>query len=135
MLKKIELVRREHFSSAHRLYLNHLSEEENKEKFDKCVNIHGHNYEIFVTLKGEIDMKEGLFINLTDLKEIVLDSVVNKVDHMYLNDLEAFKDIPPTVENMAIVFWNWLEEKLPKGLLHEVRLIETENNSAIYRGE
>lgn len=135
MLKKLELVRREHFSSAHRLYLNHLSEEENKQRFDKCVNVHGHNYELFVTLKGEMDMKEGLFINLTDLKEIMLEAVVNKVDHQYLNDIEEFKEFPPTVENMAVVFWDWLEAKLPEGLLYEVRVVETENNSATYRGE
>jgi 6-pyruvoyltetrahydropterin/6-carboxytetrahydropterin synthase len=135
MLKKVEIIRREHFCSAHRLYLNHLSDEENERRFDKCINVHGHNYELFVTLKGEVDMKEGLFINLTDVKEVLLNQVVEKVDHKYLNDLDAFKDIPPTVENMAIVFWNWLEPHFPKGLLHEVKLVETENNLAIYRGE
>ena len=135
MQKTVELTRREHFSAAHRLYLNHLSEEENVKRFDKCVNIHGHNYELFVTLKGKIETKEGLFINLTELKDIILEAVVNKVDHRYLNDLDEFKDIPPTVENMTVVFWDWIQEKLPEGLLHEVKVIETENNSAIYRGE
>ena len=135
MLKTVELVRRERFSSAHRLYLNHLSEEENNKLFNKCVNVHGHNYEIFVTLRGEIDMKEGLFINLKDFKKILLETVVDKLDHRYLNDLDEFKDIPPSIENMAIVFWGWIQEKLPEGLLYEIRLIETENNSVIYRGE
>lgn len=135
MLKKVEIIRREHFSSAHRLYLNHLSEDENKKRFDKCVNVHGHNYEVFVTLKGEVDMKEGLFINLSDVKQILLEHVVEKVDHRYLNDIEEFKDFPPTVENMTIVFWDWLKPHFPDGLLYEVKLVETENNLAIYRGE
>jgi 6-pyruvoyltetrahydropterin/6-carboxytetrahydropterin synthase len=135
MKRNIYIVRREAFCSAHRLYSNFLTKEENLKRFDKCTNVHGHNYELFVTLKGRVDMNDGLFINLTDVKKIIVETVVNSVDHKYLNEIPPFTDIPPTAENMAIVFWDWLKPHFPEGLLYEIKLVETENNIAIYKGD
>lgn len=133
------LTRRSVFSASHRLYSKHLSEGENTELFGKCSreNGHGHNYTIEVTVKGEVDIKTGgLVMNIDTLKKVIDEAVITKVDHWHLNhDVPPFDEIIPTVENMAIVFWQWLEESLPKGKLYEVKLWETENNIAIYRGE
>lgn len=134
----ISITRRATFSSSHRLHSNHLSDSENKALFGKCnrINGHGHNYELEVTLKGEIDPKSGILFDLTKLKQIIEDEVIQKVDHLHLNlDVKPFDTVNPTAENMAVVFWQWLVPHIPKGLLSEVRVIETENNSAVYRGE
>lgn len=134
----VYLTRRATFSAAHRLHSNELSEPENKAIFGKCNNPngHGHNYVLEVTIKGEIDPKTGMVINLVDLKTAMEEAVINEMDHKHLNyDVPLFQEINPTAENMVVVFWKLLELKLPKGLLYEVKLHETENNIAIYRGE
>jgi len=130
------LTRRETFSASHRLYSNQMSDEQNHALFGKCahVNGHGHNYVLEVSVKGGID-KNGLVMNLTDLKQIIHDNVLAKVDHKHLNlDVQEFKTLNPTAENIAFVIWGWLKPSLG-GLLYEVKLHETENNVAIYRGE
>lgn len=133
------LTRRATFSASHRLYSQHLSEEENLELFGKCAreNGHGHNYTLEVTVKGEVDPKTGgLVMNIETLKNIIEKTVIHKVDHWHLNhDVPPFDKIIPTVENMAIIFWEWLEASLPKNKLYEIKLWETENNIATYRGE
>lgn len=131
------LSRRSTFSASHRLHSGALSDAENQKFFGKCNNPHGHghNYELEVIVQGEIDPKTGVVINLTDLKQIIDDSVIHKMDHKNLNlDVTEFKNLNPTAENIAAVIWKLLEAKLPKGMLHEVRLRETENNIAIFRG-
>jgi len=132
------LRRRQTFSSAHRLHCNKLSDEENKEIFGKCNNPngHGHNYTLEVSLKGEVDKETGMVFNLTYFKEILLHHVINNLDHKNLDlDVEYFKDRVSTTENLAIYIWESLQAALPKGLLYEVKLKETENNTIIYRGE
>lgn len=133
----VYLTRRVTFSASHRLWSNHLSEEENYAIYDKCANPngHGHNYTLEVTICGEPDARTGMVINLTDLKKIVNEQVVNWVDHKHLNyDVPWLEGIIPTTEMLVIKFWDRLESGFPAGLLYEVRLHETENNIATYRG-
>jgi 6-pyruvoyltetrahydropterin/6-carboxytetrahydropterin synthase len=134
----VMLTRRATFSASHRLHSDSLSQQENEELFGKCnrTNGHGHNYVLEVMVKGEVNPKTGIVINLVDLKQIIEEAVLDKVDHLHLNlDVPEFKTLNPTTENLSIVCWKWLEARLPKGMLYEVKLYETENNIAIYRGE
>lgn len=134
----VSISRRATFNASHRLHSHQLSEAENKTLFGKCnrVNGHGHNYVLEVTLRGDLDQKSGILFDLTKLKSIIDETVIQKVDHLHLNmDVKPFDTINPTAENMAIVFWDWLVKEIPAGLLFEVKLHETENNVAIYRGE
>lgn len=134
----IYITRVEKFSSAHRLYNPELTEEENFEIYGKCANKngHGHNYVLEVTLKGEIDPKTGYVYDLSKLKKIIKEKIIDKVDHKHLNyDVDFLAGINPTTENLAVAFWKILSESLPKGLLYSVKVYETENNIAEYRGE
>ncbi len=134
----VYLSRRATFSASHRLHSREMSDEENRELFGKCnhPNGHGHNYTVEVIVRGEVDPRSGIVMNLADLKSILQDAVLDDFDHRNLNvDLPDFEDVNPTAENIAIAIWRRLEPCLPDGLLHEIRLHETENNLVIYRGE
>jgi 6-pyruvoyltetrahydropterin/6-carboxytetrahydropterin synthase len=134
----VYLTRRVTFSAAHRLWGEHLSEAENYDTYDKCANPngHGHNYSMEVTVRGEPDMRTGMVLNLTDMKRIINEQVVDQVDHKHLNyDVPWLEGIVPTAEMLAIKFWERLERGFPPGLLYEVKLHETENNIVFYRGE
>ncbi|GAC1368519.1 MAG: 6-carboxytetrahydropterin synthase [Ktedonobacteraceae bacterium] len=134
----VYLTRRVTFSAAHRLWSNHLTEEENYVVYDKCANPngHGHNYTLEVTVYGEPDPQTGMVMNLTDMKRVTNEQIVNWVDHKHLNhDVPWLEGVVPTAEMLAIKFWERLERAFPAGLLYEVKLYETENNSAFYRGE
>jgi 6-pyruvoyltetrahydropterin/6-carboxytetrahydropterin synthase len=129
------LTRRETFSAAHRLYQEELSESENQKLYGKCANFygHGHNYEIQVTVKGQASAKDGMVINLVILKEIIHREIIKEIDHKHLNhDVLWLKNINPTTENLVVAFWERLKPHLN---LSSVKLIETENNWAEYRGE
>lgn len=131
------LTRRERFCAAHRLDSPHLSTEENKKLYGKCNydNGHGHNYELFVTIRGVPDPKTGILVYIDELKAIIHRVIIDRLDHRHLNfDIPELAEVIPTAENLVIVFWNWLEPELPKGLLYEVKLVETENNTSFYRG-
>ena len=130
----VYLTRKEHFSAAHRLHSDHLSDSENRKLFGKCnsKNGHGHNYSIEVTVGCKVD-KHGLTMNLSKLKKIIRKTIIDRFDHRHLNlDTKEFKALNPTAENIAIVSWNLLKKQLP---LFEVRIHETEKNIATYRGE
>lgn len=134
----VYLTRRTTFSASHRLWSNQLSETENYAVYDKCANPngHGHNYTLEVTVRGEVDPRTGMVLNLTDMKRITNEQVINWVDHKHLNyDVPWLEGVIPTAEMLAIKFWERLEGSFPTGLLYEVTLHETENNSAVYRGE
>ncbi|MBS1518730.1 MAG: 6-carboxytetrahydropterin synthase [Bacteroidetes bacterium] len=133
----IYITRREHFSSSHILENKSLPAEKNKELFGKCNNFHGHNYFMEVTLCGEPDPESGYVMDLKLLKKIIQDEILNKVDHSFLNEVEIFKNIIPTTENMAFVFWDILSIKINKGnaRLYSIKLYETEKNFVEYRGE
>lgn len=125
----IQLTRKYHFCAAHRLHSEHLSPEENIKLFGKCNNPHGHghNYYLDVTVKGEPDPVTGMIINLVKLDEIVEREVLDKVDHKHLNlDIAEFKQLNPTSEVVAMVFYNMLLPHLPN--LHKIGLWETEKN-------
>lgn len=134
----VYLTRRTTFSAAHRLWSEHLTDAENYAIYDKCANPngHGHNYILEVTVRGWPDEHTGMILNLTDLKEAIENAIIKWVDHKHLNyDVPWLEGIIPTVEMLTVVFWRQLEKELPTGLLYEVKLQETENNLASYRGE
>lgn len=134
----VYLTRRTTFSAAHRLWSNYLTQEENIALYDKCANPngHGHNYVLEVTVRGTPDPHTGMVLNLTQLKQAISEYVIASVDHKHLNyDVPWLEGVVPTTEALAVKFWQRLEPVLPEGLLYEVKLYETENNIASYRGE
>lgn len=134
----VYVTRKMHFNAAHRLHNPDKSEAWNQETFGPCnnPNYHGHNYTLEVTVAGEPDPETGYVIDLSTLKSIINERVVEKVDHRNLNEDVAFMDgIMPSTENFAVAIWNQLEDALPAGRLHCIRLYETERNMAEYRGE
>lgn len=134
----VYLTRRTTFSAAHRLWSSHLTEEENSALYDKCANPngHGHNYVLEVTVRGIPDPRTGMILNLTDLKQAINEHVIAWVDHKHLNyDVPWLEDSIPTTEVLVVKFWERLAIALPQGLLYEVKLHETENNIASYRGD
>ncbi len=134
----VYLTRRTSFSASHRLWSNQLSEAENYAVYEKCANPngHGHNYVLEVTIQGTPDPQTGMVMNLTELKHAVSEQIIKWVDHKHLNyDVPWLEGSIPTTEVLAIKFWERLAEVFPMNLLYEVKLYETENNIASYRGE
>jgi 6-pyruvoyl-tetrahydropterin synthase len=133
----IYITRKEHFSASHRLDNPNLNKKKNTDIFGKCNNFHGHNYYLEVTLAGTPDKDSGYVMDLKKLNKIILNTIISKVDHKFLNDVDMFKDTVPTTENMAIKFWNALEPKLKKKnvRLYSIKLFETEKNFVLYKGE
>lgn len=125
------------FNAAHRLHSPKLTNEENLKIYDKCNNKngHGHNYRLEVTLKGSIDPVTGMVANLTDVKKIIEQEICERFDHTHLNhDNNYFKDLVPTVENIAIVCWDLLSQTALNTLLYKLTLHETETNYCTYYG-
>lgn len=134
---KVKVFRIAHFNAAHRLHVPDWSDEQNREVFGLCNNpsFHGHNYELHVQLAGYPDPKTGYVYDLKLLKDIVEQEVSVKFDHRNLNlDTEEFRNLNPTVENIAIVIWNKLRPLIPDTLDLGVRLYETPRNYAEYNG-
>jgi len=135
----IYLTRRERFSAAHRMYRPDWSDEENQKVFGKCSNPnwHGHNYILWVTIKGEPSQEHGFVMNINILKQIILDNVINKIDHKNINiDVGFMKGKIATTESLAVAIWNELKSPIEKegAVLHCVKIEETENNSIEYYG-
>ncbi|MEX2401400.1 MAG: 6-carboxytetrahydropterin synthase [Rhodothermales bacterium] len=134
----VYVTRKARFNAAHRLHNPEKSDEWNRETFGKCnnPNWHGHNYTLEVTVAGEPSDETGFVIDLAALKRILQEKVIDKCDHANLNlDVGFMEGIMPSTENFAVAIWNELEDALPSGRLHKVRLVETHNNSAEYYGE
>lgn len=132
------VTRREHFSAAHRLFNPEWSEEENQRVFGKCNNPsgHGHNYYVEVTVAGTVDPDTGYVVDLKQLKNIIHERVLSKIDHRNLNeDVDFLRGIIPTAENIAQGIWRQLVHHIPQGRLYQVRLYETEKNFVDFRGE
>lgn len=132
------VTRREVFSASHRLDNESLSAEENKEVYDKCNNQygHGHNYTLEVIVAGDIDPRTGYVIDLKELKKIMHENVISKVDHHHFNyDVDFMQGIIPTTENIAVAVWHQLVDKITTGKLYSVKIFETENNYIEYKGE
>ena len=135
----VYLTRRLTFNAAHKLWVDEWSEEKNKEVFGKCCNKnwHGHNYELFVTVKGKPDPYTGFVMDAKKLKDITEKIITDYLDHANLNlDVPFFpKDLQPTTENLAIVVWNELNPHLNGCQLHCIKIKETENIYVEYYGE
>ncbi|XP_071372955.1 6-pyruvoyl tetrahydrobiopterin synthase [Centroberyx affinis] len=132
------ITRVQSFSASHRLHSLHLSDEDNKRVFGKCNNPngHGHNYKVEVTVRGKIDRHTGMVMNLTDLKKCIEDVIMTPLDHKNLDkDVPYFADVVSTTENVAVYIWDNMAKALPPGLLHEVKIYETDKNVVVYRGE
>ncbi|HEX3642740.1 MAG TPA: 6-carboxytetrahydropterin synthase [Ktedonobacteraceae bacterium] len=134
----VYLARRVTFSAAHRLWSNLLTEQENYAIYDKCANSngHGHNYVLEVTICGMPDPRTGMVMNITDMKRIVNERVIDWVDHRHLNyDVPWLEGVIPTTEMLVVKFWERLVDSFPAQSLYEVTLHETESNSASYHGK
>ena len=134
---KVSVFRKEHFNAAHRLANPNWSAEKNEAVFGKCnnPNYHGHNYEMIVQLKGEIDPDTGYVYDMKVLSDLIKVYVLNKFDHKNLNlDTDEFKDFNPSAENIAVVIWNILREKIDRKFELTIRLYETERNFVEYDG-
>ncbi|MDH3297762.1 MAG: 6-carboxytetrahydropterin synthase [Gemmatimonadota bacterium] len=131
------VTRRVHFCAGHRVYNSDLDDEQNRSIYGACSNPHGHghNYELEVTVEGEIDPQVGYVMDLRRLKGLLEDEVLADLDHANLNvDVEWLADVVPTTENLAVAIWNRLAGRIDGARLASVRLWETERNSAEYRG-
>ncbi len=127
---------KKHFSSAHRLYRPDWSLARNKDVFGLCANAngHGHNYEVEVTVEGKIDPGTGMIMDMKELKSIIQEAIIDAVDHKNLNmDVPFLDGVIPTAENIAVAFWDILDNRIPGGRLYELRLQETERNIAVVR--
>lgn len=135
---KVTVSRKAHFNAAHRLYRKDWSFEKNDEIFGKCnnPNFHGHNYELIVSVTGEIDTETGYVIDMKVLKDIIKREVEDAFDHKNLNlEVPEFADLNPTAENIAVVIYNKMKSKLDSKLDLEITLYETPRNFVIYSGK
>jgi 6-pyruvoyltetrahydropterin/6-carboxytetrahydropterin synthase len=135
----IYITRRETFNAAHKLYREDWSDEKNDEVFGKCANKnwHGHNFEIFVTVKGVPSEDTGFVINLKDLSAILKKEVVEELDHKNLNlDVPFLAGVLASTENLTIKVWERIQEPIRKagGELVKIKMVETENNFVEYFG-
>ena len=134
----ITVYRKSHFNAAHRLYRPDWDGQKNNDVFGKCnnPNFHGHNYALEVGITGEVDPETGYLIDIKKLKTIMKEEVEDYLDHKNLNlDVPEFKVINPTMENIAILIWNKLRDKLEDDFKISVTLYETPRNYAVYNGE
>ena len=128
---RVAVFRKEHFNAAHRLHNPEWSDAQNQAVFGKCNNayFHGHNYELIVQVIGEIDPATGYVMDMKILSEIIKEQIIEKFDHKNLNlDTEEFKNLNPTAENIAVVIWNLLRDKINPHLELKIKLYETERN-------
>lgn len=135
---RVTVNRKAHFNAAHRLYRKDWNDEKNATVFGKCSNpnFHGHNYELTVSVTGEIDETTGFVIDMKILKDLIFKEIETAFDHKNLNvEVEEFRDLNPTAENIAVVIWNKLKPHLEPALELAVTLYETPRNFVIYKGE
>lgn len=136
-MPKVTVNRRAHFNAAHRLHNNAWSEDRNTEIFGKCNNpyYHGHNYELIVSVRGEIDPQTGYVMDMKVLKDIIKQEVEEPFDHKNLNEqVKPFDRLNPTAENIAVVIWERIHGRLDEGLDLKVTLYETPRNFVEYEG-
>lgn len=134
---KVKVSRKASFNAAHRLYRPDWDDEKNQEVFGKCNNprYHGHNYDLIVSITGEIDQETGFVMDLKVLKDLIKDHVEEALDHKNLNlDVPEFKNLNPTAENIAVVIWNKLRPYIDDAKELEVVLYETPRNFVTYTG-
>jgi len=132
----VTVTRRVHFNAAHRLHCPEFSDEENRRIFGPCnnANFHGHNYELDVSVAGDVDPATGYVADLGVVKRIVEERVLQRLDHKNLNlDVPEFARLNPTAENIVVVIWKLLDGHLP-GRLTRLVLWETPRNYVTYEG-
>lgn len=135
---RVTVSRKAHFNAAHRLYRKDWTFEKNQSVFGKCnnPNYHGHNYELIVSVTGEIDQETGYVMDLGELATIIHQEVEEKLDHKNLNlDVPEFENLNPTAEHIAVVIWNKLRTKIASDKELEVVLYETPRNFVTYNGK
>ena len=135
---KVTVSRKAHFNAAHRLYRKDWTHEKNDQVFGKCnnPNFHGHNYELIVSVTGEIDKETGYVIDMKVLKDIIKDEVEDAFDHKNLNiEVPEFQELNPTAENISVVIYNKMRSKLATHLDLEIILYETPRNFVTYSGK
>ncbi|TNE55837.1 MAG: 6-carboxytetrahydropterin synthase [Bacteroidetes bacterium] len=138
-MDNIYITRREHFNAAHKLWQDKWSDEKNEAVFGRCSNKnwHGHNYDLFVTVKGIPQEETGFVIDLKLLSQIIKEKVIDHLDHRNLNlDVPFMKDIMASTENVAIKIWQQIDGPIREagGELVKIKLQETENNYVEYFG-
>ena len=129
--EKVAVFRKAHFNAAHRLHVDSWDEQHNNEVFGKCNNphFHGHNYELVVKVTGPVDPVTGFVVDLKWLNDVIQAEIIQRFDHKNLNlDTQEFKTLIPTAENIAIVIYQILRQKLDLALDLQIRLYETERN-------
>lgn len=134
---KVKVSRKAHFNAAHRLYRKDWDFEKNNEVFGKCnnPNFHGHNYELVVSVTGEVDVETGFVMDMKVLKDLIKEHVEDVLDHKNLNvEVPEFKDLNPTAENISIVIWNRLRPHIDAEKQLEVVLYETPRNFVAFSG-
>ncbi len=133
---QVSVTRRYRFCAQHRLHSDQLSEEENWRVFGKCNNPngHGHNYVVYVTVRGPLDAKSGQVVDLQSLDRVVEERVVGRFDHQDLNRDPAFATQTTTGENLARLIWNLLVAEMPQGQLQRIGVVETRDNYFEYAG-
>lgn len=134
---KVKVSRKASFNAAHRLYRPDWDEERNNAVFGKCNNpsYHGHNYDLIVSITGEIDQETGFVMDLKVLKDLIKEHIEEALDHKNLNlDVPEFKNLNPTAENIAVVIWNKLRQHIDNDKELEVVLYETPRNFVTYTG-
>jgi 6-pyruvoyltetrahydropterin/6-carboxytetrahydropterin synthase len=132
----LTVTRRVHFNAAHRLHNPALSDADNRAIFGPCnnPNFHGHNYELDISVEGEVDPRTGYVADLGVVKRVAEETVLSAFDHRNLNlDVPEFRDVNPTAENIAVVIWRMLAGKVP-GRLVRIVLWETPRNRVEYDG-
>lgn len=137
-MPKVTVHRKAHFNAAHRLYRKDWSDEKNFEVFNKCSNpnFHGHNYELIVSLTGEINKETGYVYDLGILKNLIKSEIEECFDHKNLNiEVPDFKDLNPTAENICVITYQKLRKHLPTDLDLKITLYETPRNFVSYSGE
>ncbi|MDG2006347.1 MAG: 6-carboxytetrahydropterin synthase [Thermodesulfobacteriota bacteirum] len=133
----ISVTRKSHFNAAHRLNNPKWSVEKNREFFGLCnnENYHGHNYDLDVTVSGELDKESGYLIDMKELSTLIEIEIESRFDHKNLNlDTEEFKNLNPTAENIAIIIWNILRKKIDQKFALKICLYETSRNFVEYSG-
>jgi 6-pyruvoyltetrahydropterin/6-carboxytetrahydropterin synthase len=135
----VYLTRIEKFNAAHKLWVAEWTEEKNKEVFGKCSNKnwHGHNYTLYVTVKGKPDPLTGFIVDVKKLSKVIQEEVIEHLDHSNLNlDVDFIpENTMPTTEVLCMIIWQRLETKIPGAQLHCIKLYETDKIYAEYYGE
>ena len=134
-LMKTAVIRKEHFNAAHRLHNASWSDKKNHQVFGKCnnPNYHGHNYELLVKLIGEPDRETGYVFDMKKLSDIIKEEVITAFDHRNLNeDVPEFRQLNPTAENIAMIIWRKLRNRIDPDYDLKVTLYETERNIVEY---